>query len=233
MEPKKNPKSDLNKNRGLFFITGLMLVLALSYVALEWKTYDDHLAFSQYLTVDDPLDEPVELIEFKPPPPPKPPVAPTELDIVPDKTPIEETVISSTEPDEDKPIIEVDSIPEAEDPIEVDVTWVSIEEVPIFPGCESATDKRACFEKMIIKHVRKTQRYPDDAQEIGAQGRVSTMFTIEKDGTINGVRMRGPHKSLENEASRIISKLPKMTPGKQRGTPVKVSFSLPITFVLQ
>ena len=45
--------------------------------------------------------------------------------------------------------------------------------------------------------------------------------------------MRGPDKNLENEANRIISKLPKMTPGKQRGKAVRVQFSIPITFKLQ
>ena len=68
---------------------------------------------------------------------------------------------------------------------------------------------------------------------MGLQGRVNVVFTIEKDGSIGNVRMRGPHEVLEGEAARIISKLPKMTPGKQRGTPVKVPFAIPITFKLQ
>ena len=57
-------------------------------------------------------------------------------------------------------------------------------------------------------------------------------FVIAKDGSITGVRMRGPDKNLE-KAARIISKLPKMTPGKQRGRAVRVPFSIPITFRLQ
>ena len=56
---------------------------------------------------------------------------------------------------------------------------------------------------------------------------------INKDGTITGIRTRGPDKNLEKEANRIIAKLPKMTPGKQRGRPVRVPFSIPITFRLQ
>jgi protein TonB len=59
------------------------------------------------------------------------------------------------------------------------------------------------------------------------------MFVIQKDGSIGNVRMRGPDKNLEEEAARIIGKLPKMTPGKQRGRPVRVPFSIPITFKLQ
>mgnify|MGYP005832302291 FL=1 len=83
------------------------------------------------------------------------------------------------------------------------------------------------------KHIRKNFRYPEIAQEMGVQGRVSVIFVIQKDGSIGNIRMRGPDKNLEAEAMRIIKKLPKMTPGKQRGRPVKVPFSIPITFKLQ
>jgi protein TonB len=67
---------------------------------------------------------------------------------------------------------------------------------------------------------------------MGIQGRVYVNFIISKEGLITNVRMRGPDKNLEKEAARIISKLPKMTPGKQRGRPVRVPFSIPITFRL-
>ena len=87
--------------------------------------------------------------------------------------------------------------------------------------------------KKINKHIRKNFRYPEIAQEMGIQGRVYVNFIISKDGSISNIRMRGPDKNLEKEAARIIGKLPKMTPGKQRGRPVRVPFSIPITFRLQ
>ena len=68
---------------------------------------------------------------------------------------------------------------------------------------------------------------------MGIQGRVFVQFTIAKDGSITAIRTRGPDKNLEKEFSRIIGKLPKMTPGKQRGRPVRVPFSIPIIFKLQ
>ena len=83
------------------------------------------------------------------------------------------------------------------------------------------------------KHIRKNFRYPEIAQEMGIQGRVYVNFIIAKDGKITNIRMRGPDKNLENEAQRIISRLPSMIPGKQRGRPVRVPFSIPITFRLQ
>jgi protein TonB len=68
---------------------------------------------------------------------------------------------------------------------------------------------------------------------MGIQGRVYVNFIISRDGSIIHIRMRGPDKNLEKGAQRIISKLPKMIPGKQRGRTVRVPFSIPITFRLQ
>ena len=82
------------------------------------------------------------------------------------------------------------------------------------------------------KHIRKNFRYPDRAQEFGIQGRVSTLFTIGADGNIKNIRKRGPDALLENEAVRIIERLPKMKPGKQDGKAVDVPFSIPISFKL-
>ena len=235
MEPKKNPKTDLNRNRSLYFITGLMLVMALTYVALEWKTYDDPLLFSQdFNTADDILEEAPPLIDIKLPPPLPPAVTPAELEIVPDDDPIIETLIESTEPEEDVAIVSIDSVKEVEVEEDLDVPFSVIEDVPVFPGCENDDDKRACFNNMILKHVRKTFRYPEIAQDMGIQGRVYMNFVIQKDGSIGNIKiMRSPDKNLGTEATRIITKLPKMTPGKQRGKAVRVPFSIPITFKLQ
>ena len=68
---------------------------------------------------------------------------------------------------------------------------------------------------------------------MGIQGRVNVSFIISRDGSILNIQMRGPDKNLEAEAKRIISLLPKMIPGKQRGRPVRVPFSIPIMFRLQ
>ena len=118
---------------------------------------------------------------------------------------------------------------------DVDVPFAVIEDVPIFPGCEKVkkSERRNCFQDRMNKHIRKNFRYPEIAQEMGIQGRVYVNFIISKDGSITNIRMRGPDKNLEKEAQRIISKLPTMIPGKQRGRAVRVPFSIPITFRLQ
>jgi len=92
---------------------------------------------------------------------------------------------------------------------------------------------RNCFQEQINKHIKKHFRYPDIAQEMGIQGRVYVNFIISQDGSITQIKIRGPDQNLEAEAKRIISLLPAMTPGKQRGRPVRVPFSIPIVFRLQ
>ncbi|MFK7812238.1 MAG: energy transducer TonB [Maribacter sp.] len=234
MEPKKNPKSDLSKNTGLFFAVGLFSVMALTYFAFEHKTYEGGNEYDISMNVDDELDEEVPMTEqLKTPPPPPPPAAPEIIEVVEDEEEVEETVIESTESNEEEEVMEVEDVEVEEIDEDVDVPFAVIENVPVFPGCESESNKRACFNKMMQKHISKNFRYPEIAQEMGVQGRVSIMFTIQKDGSIGNVRMRGPDKNLEKEAARIIGKLPRMTPGKQRGRAVRVPFSIPITFKLQ
>ncbi|GGD46313.1 energy transducer TonB [Muriicola marianensis] len=234
MELKKNPKADLRKNSGLYFVLGLAVVMLLVFIAFEWKTYDKVADYDISLNVEDMLDEEVPMTEqIKTPPPPPPPAAPEVIEVVEDEEEVEETIIESTETSQEEEIIEVEDVAVEEDDIDVDVPFAVIEDVPVFPGCEGASDKRACFNEMMQKHIIKNFRYPEIAQEMGVQGRVNVMFTIQKDGTIGNIRYRGPDKNLEAEALRIIEKLPRMTPGKQRGRPVRVPFSIPIVFKLQ
>ncbi len=236
MQLKKNPNADLTKNSSLYFAVGLAVVLFISWQAIEWKTYDKSGYGYEALNVDDDDDEEVPITEQlkTPPPPPPPPPAPEVLEVVEDEEEVEETIIESTETDQEE-IIEVEDVEVEDDFDDVDVPFAVIEDVPIYPGCEKVakSERRACFQEQINKHIRKNFRYPEIAQEMGIQGRVYVNFVIAKDGSITNVRMRGPDKNLEKEAARIISKLPSMTPGKQRGRPVRVPFSIPITFRLQ
>ena len=220
MQPKKNEKVDLSKNSSLYFVIGLSLILLISWQAIEWKTYDKSLYGYEALNVEDEDDEEIpitEQIKTPPPPPPPPPPAPEVIEVVEDEEEVEETVIESTETNEDE-IIEVEEVEIEEEFDDVDVPFAVIEDVPIFPGCEkvSKSERRNCFQQQMNKHIRKNFRYPEIAQEMGIQGRVFVQFMIGKDGSISGIRTRGPDKNLEKEANRIISKLPKMTPGKQR-----------------
>lgn len=87
--------------------------------------------------------------------------------------------------------------------------------------------------KEIMKHVKKNFRYPEIAKEQGIEGRVICEFTIGIDGIIKDINIvRGIHKSLDNEAIRIVEKIPQLIPAQQRNQAVQVSFYLPITFRL-
>ncbi|MAV81638.1 MAG: energy transducer TonB [Flavobacteriales bacterium] len=232
MQRKKNPKSDLRKYSGLFLAAGLCLILFISWQAIEFKSYERQYDLES-LNVEDDDDEEIPITEqIKTPPPPPPPPAPEIIEVVEDEEEIEETIIESTETDQEEIVEEVEVL---EEELDVDVPFAIIEDVPLFPGCErvSKSERRKCFQEQIQKHISKNFRYPEIAQEMGIQGRVFVQFMIGKDGNISGIRTRGPDKNLEKEANRIISKLPRMTPGKQRGRPVRVPFSIPITFRLQ
>ena len=232
MQPKKNPKVDLSKNSSLYFVIGLAAILFITWQAIEWKTYEKDLYGYEALDVEDDDDEEVPITEQIKTPPPPPPPAPEVIEVVEDEEEVEETVIESTETNQEE-IVEIVEVEEVEE--DIDVPFAVIEDVPIYPGCEGVpkSQRRDCFQEQINKHIRKNFRYPEIAQEMGIQGRVYVQFVIAKDGQITNVRMRGPDKNLEKEAERIISKLPQMTPGKQRGRAVRVPFSIPITFRLQ
>ena len=233
MISKKSPKADLNNKSSFYFAVGLFLVLFISWRAIEFKNWDDDAYGYISLDVENDDDEEVPITEqLKTPPPPPPPPAPEIIEIVEDEEEIEETIIESTETDQEEIVEEVEVV---EEDLDLDVPFAIIEDVPLFPGCErvSKSQRRNCFQEKIQQHIRKNFRYPEIAQEMGIQGRVFVQFTIGKDGSISGIRTRGPDKNLEKEADRIIAKLPRMTPGKQRGRPVRVPFSVPITFKLQ
>lgn len=234
MLPKKNPKVDLSRNSKLYFAIGLCLVLFVSWRLVELKSYEKSSIDIGVLDVTDLEIEEIPLTEqLKTPPPPPPPAAPQIIEVVKDEAEVVETVIKSTETTQEEIIEDVEIL--EEEVIVEDVPFAIIEDVPLFPGCEKVkkSERRDCFQENIQKHINKNFRYPEIAQEMGIQGRVIVMFIIDKDGSITGIRTRGPDKNLEKEAERIISKLPTMIPGKQRGRPVRVPFSIPINFLLQ
>jgi protein TonB len=233
METKKNPKVDLNKDSSLYFVIGLALTLLVSWQAIEWKTYDKDLyGYEALNVVQEDIEEIPRSIQLKTPPPPPLRLAPKDIEIVDNEKEVVETVIASSEMNKDEIVETLEVIDDFED---LDIPFEIIEDVPIFPGCEKVdkSQRRNCFQEKMRKHIRKNFRYPEINQKLGIQGKVYVSFVISKDGQIINIKMRGPDKNLEKEAERIISKLPKMIPGKQRGQLVRVPFSIPIVFMLQ
>lgn len=98
--------------------------------------------------------------------------------------------------------------------------------------CKNSTDIRSCVNKYFSTHIVKNFNYPNKALRKGIQGRVDCKFYIDKDGSIVVQELNGPDKILEDEAQRILNKIPKLVNATIKGVPVKVSFSIPITFKL-
>ena len=100
----------------------------------------------------------------------------------------------------------------------------SVEQMPQFPGGEAA----------LMKYLSSHINYPPMAAENNVQGKVILQFVVEKDGRVGEVKVaRSVDKDLDKEAIRVVKSLPKFTPGRQNGQPVRVWYTLPVTFKLQ
>lgn len=107
---------------------------------------------------------------------------------------------------------------------EEDEVFQVVEEQPMYPGGMQE----------LMKYLQKEMKYPKEAQDKGIQGRVIVQFVVNKDGSIceaNVVKSVDP--LLDAEALRVINAMPNWTPGKQKGEPVRVRFTLPLMFRLQ
>ncbi|WP_166962848.1 energy transducer TonB [Yeosuana marina] len=238
MEPKKNPKANVGRNSSLYFAIGLALMLFLTNYAINYKSYDKSNIDIGQVSMDALDDEEVPITEQlqTPPPPPPPPAAPEQIEVVEDEAEVEETVIESTEADQETEIAEVEDVAVEEVEEDVEVPFAVIENVPVFPGCDKGDNnaKKKCMSEKIADFVNKKFN-TDLASELGLSGRqrINVIFKIDKSGKITGIRARAPHPALEKEAARVIGLLPQMKPGKQRGKAVTVPYSLPIIFQVQ
>ena len=113
----------------------------------------------------------------------------------------------------------------------------NIEMVPVYPGCETVLGNKGqkkCLNNKIASFILKNFN-TELANDLGLSGRqkIYVIFKIDKTGQVIETRSRASNSELEKEAIRVISKLPQMTPGYQRGKAVSVPYSLPIVFQVQ
>ena len=203
---------------------------------MENKTYDRSIDGFADANMQDLMDEDIPITErpeeIKPKAPPPP--TPEKIEVVEDEKEVEETVIDSTETDETE-AVEVEEIIEVEEAEEVleDVPFSIIEEVPVFPGCTGTRQEKSdCLNDKITKHVLKkfNNELAGDLGLSPGKKKIYVVFRIDPKGNITEVIARAPHPKLQEEAIRVAKTLPKMTPGKQRGVPVGMKYTLPITF---
>lgn len=173
----------------------------------------------------------------RPPPPPPPPPQVEIIEIVEDDKEIENEVeIQDAEADQNTEV-QVVEMPQEE--IKEEEIFTIVEQMPTLPGCENEPNEQArnaCTQQKIFAHFAKVQRYPQMAKEAGIQGTVFISFVVDRNGEISKIEvLKGVAggKELEEEAIRMVKSLPKFKPGRQRGQPVSVRYTVPIKFVLR
>ena len=230
MEVKKSPKADLEGKKTIFLEIGFVIALGILLSAFNWKT-NTKVEEGFVITQEEQVEEeiiPITQQMMKPPPPPPPAPKLTDLiEIVEDELSIDEELeIDDAEADVENKNnynfdYDGDSWGEEESDGEADIFQV-VEDMPQFPG--------GSVQKWIAKNVK----HPMIAQENNIQGKVFVQFVIEKDGSVSDVKVaRSVDPSLDKEAIRVVKAMPKWKPGKQRGKPVRVSYTVPINFQLQ
>lgn len=104
-----------------------------------------------------------------------------------------------------------------------DMVFDVVEVMPQYPGGPIA----------MLKYIMENIKYPEQAMKEGIQGRVTVRFIVEKDGSISDVKpVLSVHPLLNKEAVRVVKSMPKWSPGKHNGKPVRVRFNLPVMFKL-
>lgn len=101
--------------------------------------------------------------------------------------------------------------------------YLIVEEMPTFPGGDKA----------LRQYIANAVTYPEEAQKNGIQGKVYVSFVVDVDGSVTASKIvRGVDPSLDKESLRVVRELPKWKPGKEKGKPVKVQYTVPINFAL-
>lgn len=232
MEVKKSPKADLENRKALSLIMGYVVALAILFVAFEWSSRDIEIAKAEGVS-DIIAEEEIEITRppenLPPPPPPPPVVAPDILTVVEDDIEVDDQDILSSDDDQNAAQVQT-YVPPAvveEEEESTNQIFTLVEDMPVFPGQDK--DPNA-----LLNYIQSHVRYPILAAENGIQGRVAITFVVNEQGKVVDAQVvRSVDPSLDKEALKVINALPTWKPGKQRGKPVKVKFTVPVTFKLK
>jgi len=229
MELKKSKKSDLENKKSLFLLIGLVVSLGVCLLAFEWLSKPKEISSLGALNINVieeeviPITRQEDINTLKP----LPPTVIEILNIVNNTEDVNNNLDIFDSEANNETFVEVSPIvipKEEKDEIEESQIFFIVEEMPEFPGGENA----------LRSYIAKSIKYPIIAQENGIQGKVYVSFVVDKDGGISDAKIvRNVDPSLDKEALRVINSLPKWKPGKQRGKPVRVAYTVPISFVLQ
>ncbi|MFA7034595.1 MAG: energy transducer TonB [Bacteroidales bacterium] len=230
MEIKKTPKADLQNKRALFTEIGLVIVLAVIFLAFEWSSKDkveSDILNQKTVAVEEEI---IPITNEQPQMPQEMPDIPAlsdVIDIVDDDIKVSDDMFLDLEDNKNLGVAIMDYVAEVEEEVveEEAIPFALVEEKPTFMGGDANT---------FTKWVNGKLVYPEIAKENGVQGRVTLQFTVNADGSVsNVIVLRGVDSSLDKEAVRIVSSSPKWKPGKQRERPVKVTYTFPVIFQLR
>ena len=227
MEVKKSPKADLEGKKTTNLLIGAIMTLAILFIGFEWSERDKKVTTDTGIAEVEFEEEIIPITEQEQPqqapPPPEAPKAEEVIEIMDNDSKVEESTIQAS--DDTQAAVEVKYTPVEVEEEEVDEQQIFtiVEEQPEFPG-----GMAECY-----KWIGKNLQYPTISAENGVQGRVTVNFVVNADGSIVDVKvLRGVDPYLDKEAIRVVSKMPKWKPGKQRGKAVRTSFNLPVRFKL-
>ncbi|MBK8624399.1 MAG: energy transducer TonB [Saprospiraceae bacterium] len=245
----KYPEMDVFKNSGSFFNYGMTAAVALALVAMSWTTYEKQIVVDlNDLILEDEVEMDIPRTAEPPPPPPPPP--PPVIQEVPDTEIIEDQpeFVDQTVDEESKveAPVEVKKAPPPPPPppppapVEDEIFKV-VEQMPRFPGCEdkpTEEEKKKCSDIAMLTFIQKNLKYPAIARENGVEGTAVVQFVVDKDGSIADVKVvREPGAGCGQAAETVIKSMNNMgskwVPGKQRGRPVRVLYTLPVKFKLE
>lgn len=232
------------------FKYGLLMAVSMSLVAMNWTTYEKKIVVDfNDLKVTEEVD--IEIPRTNEPPPPPPPPPPPVIQEVPNtevittEQPLFENMEVTVETKIDAPVfVEKKATPPPPPPpppapVEEEIFKV-VEQMPRFPGCENKlteAEKSDCAKTKMLEYIYGNLKYPIVAMENGIEGQVVLQFVVETDGSITDIKiLRDIGGSCGEAAENVIKGMNKMgqkwTPGKQRGRPVRVLFTLPVKFVI-
>lgn len=241
MEIKKSKKADLEGQKNTSLLLGYVFALSGLFACFEFTTREyaeaEPVVYTSYVNMEEeivPVTQPIFTVA--PPPPAEIPEVPEVLEIVENDEEIEEEEIQSSEATEAatsgptaapsnavysaQPVIGPAQVGEETDEEEI---FEVVEDQPEFPGGMEA----------LLTYLSKNIKYPSIAQENNIQGRVIVQFVVNKDGSIvDPAIIKSLDSSCDKEALRVIKGMPKWKPGKQRGKPVRVKFTVPVMFRL-
>ena len=227
METKKSKKADLEGKRVIFLEIGLILALAFVLMSLQWKTIEKKTKTLSTIHRDAGIEEIIPITEQKKDLPPPPVKQSLSLKIVTNEAQADNNIIIDAEANEQTAIQEYIPVKETiyieEEVIEEEPIFFVVESPPCFPGGPQA----------LYKYLSEHLSYPVMAREANIQGTVYLSFIVGKTGEITDVKvLRGIGGGCDEEAVRVVQSMPHWEPGKQRGVPVMVRFSLPVKFIL-